>query len=566
MKTERIQGQIRRLGCRFFVVMFLLAITAPASAEVISATRRITWQGNVGVPGDIPSITKLYTLPSYTSYNNYSSASQTVIQNCLNSASYDGCYLPAGTYKITGPITIPSGKVLRGAGMGITTIKNSTDVTYLVGIANSPDYNWSGQVRTISSGSTKGSTSITTSVAHGWSAGDYILIDQLEDPAGNPPIDLTGGEGECTACAPRTGRPVGQIVKLIVPTSGSTATLEIPLSKTYDKTPQALKMSGITTGAGLEELTLDSTAACADGNYGIIHMANAVQSWILNTEVIRVCRTGLQMLNTYRNTIRGIKIHDAQTYSSNGGYGFWLMGANSSNLIENSIFYNMLVGIIYTGPASGNVFAYNYFTLMHNTDYPTAGWAGISSHGTEPWMNLFEGNYVEGNIVGGDYAWGGSGYGTYFRNRITQKTSGNSGTMVTMSFGQGDYYVNVVGNVLGTAGYETNYETSDLFDGLKSIYNFAGSGNRTSSLRHGNWDSVNQGIVWDGGIADHTIPISYYLVSKPAFFGSCAWPPIGPDLNPMVNTLPAKARYDGSSICGGDSNSLAVPKALRIVP
>jgi hypothetical protein len=547
MKTKRLQQESSRLACCLLIFLCLVTITGSGLAEIIPSSRQVTWQGNVGVSGDIPTVGSLKTLPSYASYNNYSSASQSVIESCLKDTSYNGCYLPAGTYKTTGTITVPSNKVLRGAGMGQTIIKNSSDVTYLVGFANSPGYYWTAGDKTISSGATKGSTSITTSSSHGWSVGDYILIDQLEDPTGDPPVDITGGEGECTACG-RTGRPVGQIVKLVAPTSGTTATLEIPLYKTYNKTPVGTKMTGITTGAGVEDLTLDSQVACANGNYGIFHMANAVSSWLLRVELIRPCRTGLQMLNTYRNTIRSIKIHEAQNHTSNGGYGLWMMSSNSANLIEDSIFYNMLVGIIYTGPVSGNVFAYNYITSMYSTDYPTAGWFGIASHGTEPWMNLFEGNIVLGNIVGGDYAWGGSAYGTYLRNKVNIKTSGLANTIINMSFAHHDYYMNVIGNVLGTSGYENNFQTSDYYDGKKSIYYIDDTGVNTSTLRHGNWDSVNNTTVWNSTISDRSLPSSLYLTSKPSWWGSSPWPAIGPDLSPMGGSIPAEQRYNGVSV------------------
>jgi hypothetical protein len=570
MRTKKNGPQEGRIWCSFLAFMLFVIAACSASAEIIPAARRITWQGNVGVSGDIPAKTNLKTLPSYTSYNNYGTAAQTVINSCLSDSSYGGCYLPAGTYKITGSITIPSNKVLRGAGMGLTSIKASSNVPYFVGIANSPDYYWSGTARTINAGATKGSTSITTSVAHGWSVGDYILIDQLEDPSGDPSIDMTGGEGECTACASRPGRPIGQIVRLIAPTSGSTATLEMPLYKTYDKTPQAVKMGGITTGAGLEEITLDSTAACPDGNYGTIHMANAVNSWILNTEISRVCRTGLQMLSSYRNTIRGIKIHDAQAYSSNGGYGFWMMGPDSANLIENSIFYNMLTGIVYTGGVTGNVFGYNYFTLMHNNDYPTAGWLATASHGTEPWMNLWEGNYVDGNAAGGDNAWGGTAYNTYLRNKIAQKTSGLTTQMVSVSFGSTDYYMNMVGNVLGTASNENQYETTNLFDGKKTIYFFGSTATKNSTLRHGNWDSYNKVQVWDTTIADHSIPNSLYLPSSPSPTWWCSqstFPPVNP-ATPSVSDIPAKRRYNGATCTLGGStpDSLSPPPNFHKVP
>jgi hypothetical protein len=351
---------------------------------------------------------------------------------------------------------------------------------------------------------------------------------------------------------------VGQIVKVTAVPTTTTATLEIPLYKAYDKTPYAVKMTGITSSAGLENITLDSSAACADGNYGDLHIANAVNSWVLNVEINRVCRAGIIMLNSYRNTLRGLNIHESQSYTSNGGYGFWIMGENSANLIENSVFNNMLTGVIYTGPVSGNVFGYNYFTGMHNTDYPTAGWLAISSHGSEPWMNLFEGNYINGNIAGGDYAWGGAAYGTYFRNRITQKTSGNANTMVDMGFGNNDYYMNLIGNVLGTTGYETAYEVSSYYSGARSIFGFMTTGASTSALRHGNWDSYNNNVGWNGA-DDRTLPPSLYLTGTPSWWGNLQWPAIGPDIAPMYPAVPT----GGSTPWGTKSQKLMPSPTMK---
>jgi hypothetical protein len=47
------------------------------------------------------------------------------------------------------------------------------------------------------------------------------------------------------------------------------------------------------------------------------------------------------------------------------------------------------------------------------------------------------------------------------------------------------------------------------------------------------------------------LPASLYLSAKPAFFGNTPWPAIGPDANPMVNSLPARERF------------LKIPKADR---
>ena len=78
------------------------------------------------------------------------------------------------------------------------------------------------------------------------------------------------------------------------------------------------------------------------------------------------------------------------------------------------------------------------------------------------------------------------------------------------------------------------------------------------SFRHGNFDYVNNSRLWDPNIRpDHTIPNSLYLSARPSWWGQLAWPPIGPDLNPMVGLIPAQARYQG--IVGGTPTATPIP-------
>jgi hypothetical protein len=47
------------------------------------------------------------------------------------------------------------------------------------------------------------------------------------------------------------------------------------------------------------------------------------------------------------------------------------------------------------------------------------------------------------------------------------------------------------------------------------------------------------------------LPASLYLTSKPSWFGTVAWPPIGPDVSGMANELPAQLCYETSNLGGG---------------
>jgi hypothetical protein len=57
---------------------------------------------------------------------------------------------------------------------------------------------------------------------------------------------------------------------------------------------------------------------------------------------------------------------------------------------------------------------------------------------------------------------------------------------------------------------------------------------------------------------------SYYLSSKPTFFGSCAWPwinPLGASQATRVLKLPAKERYLGLTTCSGGGSDTTPPAA-----
>src|SRR5262249_43333723 len=206
---------------------------------------------------------------------------------------------------------------------------------------------------------------------------------------------------------------------------------------------------------------------------------------------------------------------------------------SSWNLVEDNIFNEGgAPPVVFgdgTGQCLGNVIAYNYFT---NT---SAGFWDISvNHGPHNMLNLAEGNVL--HWYKDDGYFGSSSHNTLFRNRIDWQV-----TLKHFS----NYY-NVVGNVLGTTGINVGYETevSDYWNiGLSPVYElgFPNIGNvhhdgtfigpttppdysglpntldgcqqldrnvKATIIRHGNYDYVNNAVVWDPNIPDHTIPNS----------------------------------------------------------
>jgi hypothetical protein len=571
MKSARIRGDGSRLECGLLILLLLTTSTASALAEIIPAGRRIQW--NPGVRGGIPNRTAVFANVKnapYKAVGNGVVDDTSAIQNAIQACPSDKVvYIPSGTYRITAPLRVKAGITVRGDGMTKTVIKGAAGYGYnwLLGFEDQ-NFDWNlsqSTARNLSAGYTKGSTHITTSVAHGWSVGDIILIDQLEDPTGDPPITNDGSEGACTWCGRSSGnRPIGQWVKVLAVPASTTAQIDPPLYWNYKATkiPQGIKARGITQYAGVEDLTVDNSVSNA---YDTVYFHFAVNCWFLRVEMKGSHRRMVEMYGGLWNTIRSCILHDGVPatptvgphYGPDRAYGVFLGPWPTACLIEDNQFYALSLMISLEGAPSGNVIAYNFFKDSYYND-PDWGRLTIGCHGAHPMMNLIEGNHAEDKF-NADFYHGSSSHQTFFRNRMFNqpgKLYGSWGFDIYMK----SHYYNIVGNVLGT-DYENKYELTGDFDYMadKSIYRLGysdagdarGAGNdagvKATMLRHGNWDSVTKTIVWDPTIDDRNLPPSLYLTGKPSWWGNLPWPAIGPDLSPMDGVIPAQWRYNGGA-------------------
>jgi hypothetical protein len=106
------------------------------------------------------------------------------------------------------------------------------------------------------------------------------------------------------------------------------------------------------------------------------------------------------------------------------------------------------------------------------------------------------------------------------------------------------------GTVYGaTWGYQTTGDTGN--GSLDSATPYA------TAFIHGLYNNVNSTTTWATGLS-HTLPPSFYLSSKPSWFGTGSWPAIGPDVTgsgatPYVTNIPAQNCY--ASIGGTDGGA-----------
>jgi len=273
-------------------------------------------------------------------------------------------------------------------------------------------------------------------------------------------------------------------------------------------------------------------------------------------------------------------VRDSYFYGAGGAsesYGVDTAYSSSDNLIENNIFQHIATATIREGDA-GSVFGHNYAV----DNFYTAGggdWQqgdayshAMGDHG------LWEGNI--GSELELDDIHGTSFMYTAFRNYWSGMDTGSakSSQTVPIQIYAGSRYVNLVGNVLGKPGYHSNYQSAapsatdcgNLGKGNVSIYDIGYSsemGTRfaplgtcpnglgaaflinndplavTSLMRWGNYDTVNatvrfvseevpSGLTPYGNSvpANQSLPSSFYLNSKPGWWGNIPWPAIGPDV------------------------------------
>ncbi|MFH1510348.1 MAG: dockerin type I domain-containing protein [Candidatus Woesearchaeota archaeon] len=542
------------------VVLFLLSVVLlnctfipQAHAAIIPPERRIDWQGTVGVEGGIPIRTAIcQTL-------NPGDNIQTALNNCPTGQVV---YMNEGTYTVTKTIVIPASRTLRGAGMDKTIILSNSNIDPIVRIGSG--YTEAAGIN-IQSGYNKGSNQIVVASSSTISVGDLIRIDELNDAI--IPVTQIGYEGACGWCSRDNGNRVrAQVVKV---TAKNGNTLDITPALFFDsassKDPQIQKLQPTTKFAGVEDLTIKNSASGGTSGRVNLNFYSAENCWAKNIKIDTCGKRGIDIrLDNYRIEIRDSYIERClDTENSDTCYGLQL-GYSSSCLIENNIFYDTSDGPMLMWGASGNVVSYNYLYDVHkDRELDSWFWPDALAHGAHTSYNLYEGNIMV--CFASDFIWGSNSHNTFFRNQFLGKhplITWNPGTMQTAAFGLGskNNFMNIVGNVLGTSGFNDRYEINAPSDipSSKPIYingMFNDNRPRETVLRHANYDYYSNSVKYcdgsgepgcQGGDASKTLPTSLYLPSKPSWWCSdLAWPAIGPDLNLMAGNIPAKVRYEG---------------------
>jgi hypothetical protein len=580
------------------------------------------------------------------------SVTQATVQNALASCSGNQVVrIPAGSFSLVGWKNTTSNCVLRGAGADqtIITLTNAVScpsgITGWVGVCNgSRSQNWKGGNANgpvnVSGSFAKGQTTLTFASVPNLRVGGIVILDQLDDTtdfggalisqstntitAGSPTCASTGNAAPCGTKGPvslegnnggaqRNGRELSQIVTVTgcggVTSQGSlcsgsnvsvTFTPGLAMANwNNNNSPQAwwANSADLLTNGGIEDMSIDVSGA---GAVPGIAISNASNFWVRGVRTINSNRSHVQLDYATHVTVRDSYFFLTQN-SMSQSYGVECDDA-SDVLVENNILQAIVSPMMINGACTGAVYAYNF--QINNYYSASSGYniPGTDLHTAGIDNMLFEGNY--GNVFTGDVFHGSQNFVTLFRNRFTgpQPKCWISGSPYSnANFGACNNSLNVIqnlsysrlhnyiGNVLGTTGTNTNYQSGADNTLIWDIGHGNTEGSVTvpddpnvlsSMMRWGNCDSatgfgscrfnaseVPSGLTGSQAPyvnpvpATNTLPPSFYYTSTPFWWPTGkAWPPIGPDVSGgnlagvggRGNTIPAQDCF--LSVMGGPSD------------
>jgi PKD repeat protein len=533
----------------------------------LPADRTIDWTAT-GVPGGIKTRTKTHAVTGV--YGDDSHDDRAAIQAAINACpSGEVVLLPAGTFKLSSALVITTPITLRGQGPTTILKGYSRNTPCVLQIGAGSSYNFSAEGTSITSGYAKGSTSIVVSSASGFTTGRLMLIDQLNDGTF---VSNTGSSGTASWVGRANGtRAMRQLVK-ITGISGTTIRFSPALFYTYAATlsPQASVISTAVPALaadggsiGVENLTVLDGGGNSGNARGNITWKVCTNSWLYKVSSINCHSYHILSNHILQNSIKQCYISGAYEIAPSRAYGIEISDGSCSNLIEDNIVIGTSAELICENGASGNVVAYNYAEPGSLTQSPNSILPGLQpSHGAHPMFNLYESNYTA--IWMSDFTWGTSSHNVAFRNRLTGSFGSLTESIIAVDVNTGQNHISIIGNILGTAGegfiYEKAWPASYGYNdfliyrlgyayGSTATSPFGGTDTATTILRHGNYDVVNNSIIYNGSDIQ-TLPSSFYLASKPSWFGSLSWPAIGPDVSEYVTDIPAKWRWDQFKMSG----------------
>jgi hypothetical protein len=546
----------------------------------IPTSRTINWAGKAGLDpvGGIPSGS--WTVTNCNVVADGSTNQRTQINSCISGAANNTVVkLPCGPIMVSGGIiSMKSNVVLRGctpltwanflpsADSNVTTLIIGGQYVSFDGGAKGSS--WGSSIN-VTSGYTKDSTSLTLSSASGLAVNDWVSLYQNEDTTlmNWRGINYLGEDCGCS------NAHAWQQYTKITGINGNTISIDPAVYQT-SPSPSGMQVREQTfgiTNAGLENIRLQGN----NGNHRLVNIDFAKYVWVKGVETYGAGGSSGDvhiMTNFSVNTeVRDSVVHDGGGYNSGSNYGINSYWWNSAHKWENNTVFHTRHSIILEGGGSGYAILYNYsFDNAEGEDFGFFTQDCTPNHGANPMMNLWEGNNCQQFYS--DFTQGSASYNMLLRNYGSGTRAWHPASGTPYRIGPYSRDFTLVGNVSGRSSWTGGTSVCNSGScsspiayefGVHTDGSYMDSQARSTAVLHGNYDYVTDGVsVWSD--TDHALPASLYYGSKPAFFGSCAWPNIGPDVSGFVQTMPAKERATGGTACNATGSAPGQPTGLQL--
>lgn len=470
----------------FLLAAMLVSLVAQAdtyTAARVPATNLLNWTvgERVGVRGGISNraVSITVTDAPYNANNSGTVDASSAVQSALNAAaSGTAVYMPAGLYKWSNNVTIPSGVTLRGAGVSTQILVTNTCNQAIV-MGNDSSYLWNYPTFTNwASGITRGSTNISVLDGTSFAAGMMVRLQWEIDTN----LHFAGGGGGGKYVLGPQGFLYSEMKVIDAISNGTNLTIWPPI---YCGTnaPQRCKAQLVlsqTTGAGLESLYINGT----NGNSINIKMEQTYNCYVTNVIVRGTTGYGLSIISSLFFEMNYNDLRHRIGGGSNGAE--LLMNYVSGCYIVNNIIAHNFPVIEMNSGSSGNVIAHNFLYAADG-----GGACFDSNHGPHNAFNLIEGNMMASLISDGFF--GGESHETVHRNWMFGIGPGITNTF-QLGLKRWSRYFGFEQNVIGLA----LSPQTDLVDALRGEPNIGNSGYiGTASPMNGDWNTnyITYGII-----------------------------------------------------------------------
>ncbi len=478
----------------------MLFFFVPAiNGQILPVDRQFEWH-KAGINDEFKSLGPVVNVLTLGVKNDGSSPVDNLIKEAIDSYNNESLtlFFPEGVYLFHSPLILNDSIIIEGEGAANTffsfDLGGKDHLIQATGTAS--------PLTSLSADAQIGIHSISVEDASSLSPGDFIRIFQ---------------DDEALIVSDWAKQSTGQILEVIEVASG-TIFLRDKLRMTYEVSLQAkIEKIDPVKNVGIKCLTirrLDESVG-QTSNIRFKYAANCLIQGIAS-EFSNFSHVDLSFSTHIQ--ITGSYFYNAFNFGGGGkGYGVVTQFSTGNCLIQNNIFDKLRHSMLLQAGANGNVFGYNYSInpFWEENFSPSDAAGDIVLHGNYPFANLFEGNIVQNIVIDNSHDINGPN-NTFFRNRAELYG-------IIMLPSPASDKQNFIGN-----------DVSNLQNDLGFFITF------------GNDHYTFGNLVKNEIIPENTRNLedsSYYLTSKPSFFGHFPWPVIGTPLASSFYPNPAHQRY-----------------------